>query len=130
MAIGAATVLAQSFPDNGIVRYQVTWGADPSGNVNGHQSAFAGISVGPLLHVQYTNFVQAPSDLYDVTLIDGNGIDHLQGLGTDLRNTAGMHTIVLPLLWSRDAAAGLDLVVTNAGVNTNGLMWLYYRLWA
>ena len=68
----------------------------------------------------------APTDLYDVTVTDPDGVDVLAALGANLSGTL---TVVKKHSDGLTAFAGqkLTLNVTNAGNAKGGVVILYYR---
>lgn len=71
-----------------------------------------------------------PSDLYDVTLLDTNGVDLLAGLGANLSNAAVSH--VCPLIGDGSTTNQrmaindtLELQVANAGNAKRGAVYVY-----
>lgn len=67
-----------------------------------------------------------PTDLYDVTITDPDGVDVLAGLGANLSNAA---TVVKTHADGLTAVSGqlLTLNVTNAGNAKGGVVILYLR---
>lgn len=67
-----------------------------------------------------------PTDLYDVTITDPDGVDVLAGLGANLSNAA---TVVKTHADGLTAVSGqlLTLNVTNAGNAKGGIVILYLR---
>lgn len=77
----------------------------------------------------------APSDLYDVTINDENGVDVLQGVGANLPQVAsGVGNYQVPItnagsggaVYLRNAT--LKLNITNAGNSKEGDLYLYVRM--
>lgn len=94
------------------VQYSVVWTSDVSGAVSGN--AFE-VTKGELQQVEFapgTGGTQ-PTDLYDVTLVSGNGNDLLRGSGANLSNTLTPGFTYSPRWFHRGGT--LDLVVANAG---------------
>lgn len=121
---GTATLTTEDV-GGGVTRYKVAWTSTAGGAVSGN--AFD-VKQGSLLGVK---FVPAsggtqPSDLYDVTLIDEDSVDLLDGNGSNLSNSAGAYFQWNPPLW-HDAEQQLDLVIANAGASKTGTFYLWVR---
>lgn len=67
----------------------------------------------------------APTDNYDVTLADDNGIDVLAGAGAD-RDTANTETVVSASLGAV-AGSKLTLSIAAAGNSKIGTVYIYIR---
>lgn len=67
----------------------------------------------------------APTDNYDVTLTDANGIDLLAGQGANLSatDTIVVTDDIVPLFGST-----LNLSVSNAGDSKGGLIYIYMKV--
>lgn len=124
-AVGTVTVTTTTLSDVRAVKYSLAWTSDASGNVNTNPQTFR---QGVLIQVKYipNGGGTAPTDLYDVTLTDPNGVDFLAGGGANLSATVSttVHP-ALPLLY--DGTVTLDLVVTNAGVSKGGTVNLWFQ---
>ena len=112
-------------PTDQINRVVVSWTSHTDGTADGTVN---GIN-GTILRVVTNPGAAAPTDGYDVTLTDEDGIDVLAGLGAD-RDTANSENIVpldvtsgLPFV----VAGALTLSVTNAGSQKNGTVSIYFR---
>ena len=108
------------------------WASDAAGAVNGTKTkALSGV-ISRVVFVPDSGGTQ-PTNLYDVTLEDEDGLDVLNGKGADLSNTTKSQTDV----GVTDGTAGnfsgmavdglLELKVTNAGNAKGGLVILYMR---
>lgn len=132
MAAGTLTVTSRLYTDARITKYTLDWVSDGSGDCNGHTTELAVIQPGYLRQIKFVpNTTDLPvSDLYDVTLLDGNGIDLLAGVGANLSGT--ISTFVVPTAQIfRDGESTLDLVVTNAASGIPfgaGVISLWFRL--
>jgi hypothetical protein len=114
----------------GIQRIDCAWTSDASGDVSGH--AFA-VPTGMLLQVKTVpDGTTAPSDNYDLTVVDGDGADLLGGSGADRDNAKA--EIIAPLLGDSttqnqrplvDGTDTLDVVVANAGDTKKGTVSLW-----
>lgn len=88
---------------------------------------------GRLLQLVTDPGATAPTDNYDITLVDGNGLDVLQGVGAN-RDTAT--TEVAPIVYAGtalhpvvDETDTLTLTITNNAVNSAAItITLYYAL--
>ena len=114
-----------------VKKLELDWLCDASGNVNGVDTE--AIS-GEILRVTFTpdGGGTAPTNLYDVTLDDEDGIDVLNGKGANLSNTTT--TSIAPLYGdgtttNRPVAVDgkLTLDVSNAGNAKGGIVAVYYR---
>lgn len=69
-----------------------------------------------------------PSDLYDVTITDADGVDVLAGYGADLNHDAAVDTRSSTLAGGlgigQVADSALTLAVTNAGAAKGGTIYL------
>ena len=128
---GACTVTTadQSVSDSGrftgATRYSLAWTSDAGGNVSGHAATIKRGSL-VLAKIVPATSIDAPTDRYDVTLVDADGVDVLGGLGADQAATAGAYYPLDPVLMF-DASQTLDLVVANAGNVKKGTMHLWVR---
>jgi hypothetical protein len=114
----------------GIQRINAAWTSDASGDVSGH--AFA-VPTGMLLQVKTVpDGTAAPSDGYDVTVVDADGADLLGGSGAD-RDTADAE-LIAPLLGDAttknqrplvDGTGTIDVVIANAGNAKKGIVSLW-----
>lgn len=125
--------VTESFQDHRTVRkLSLAWTSDASGAVSGTDSS---VVSGEILRVTFVPGAGAvqPTDLYDLTLLDEDGVDVLQGLGANLSNANT--TSVAPLLGDGTAADSvhvavdgpLSLVVAAAGNAKSGTLILYLR---
>lgn len=127
LAVGTVTVATTTVLGN-VDRYTITWVSSAGGAVSGN--AFT--PRGYLLEVKFvpaTGGTQ-PSDQYDVTLVDGDGVDVLTQGGTshgaNLSNASAsrvLFTTPVPL----DGSTTLDLVVANAGNAKGGTVVILVR---
>lgn len=101
------------------------WLSDADGDVSATHTTYLS---GQILRVVFDpdGGGTQPSDLYDVTLIDDNGVDVLDGLGANLSNATT--TSEVPVFETPAAIDDLlELVVANAGNAKGGLVILYMR---
>ena len=123
-AVGTVTVTPTPISDLSLTRYSFAWTSDGSGNVSGNAQTLA---PGLLFQIRFVpnGGGTAPTDLYDVTLVNANGIDFLAGVGANLSATVSTQTrVASPLIY--DGTGTLDLVVANAGATKGGtvVLWL------
>jgi hypothetical protein len=107
-------------------RYTIAWTSDAAGAVSGN--AFE-VRAGRLASVRFvpgSGGVQ-PTDLYDVTLIDTNSIDHLSGVGANLSNATSSLQQWDPQIF-QDGSRTFDLVVANAGNAKSGTVVLLVQV--
>jgi hypothetical protein len=115
-------------------KYTFAWTSDASGAVSGTLSEFIS---GTIVGVDFIPGAAAaqPSDAYDVTLLNGSGIDVLAGQGANLSNVNkssvcpgvpfkdGTTTSIAP----RPIDSELELRVANAGNAKSGTLILFVR---
>jgi len=111
------------------VEYTLDWLSDASGDVNSVNTA---IKEGIVVQVKYVpdSGGTQPSNLYDVTLEDSDGIDYLGGTGANLSNAVSMLAVPVMDLFSGAywwIGGNLELKVTNAGNAKGGQVILYMR---
>ena len=113
----------------GTTKYAIAWTSDASGGVSANTVA---VKTGRLHQVKFipAGGGNAPTDLYDVTLLDADGVDLLFGAGTD-RFTATSN-FAAPRIGS-GVNTGLVFIeggnvtptITNAGNVKQGTLVLY-----
>jgi hypothetical protein len=128
---GTVTLTGKPTSDNLIKKYEIDW----TSNAAGAAGETVGPFIGVLLRVVFNPGTAAPSDNYDVTLSDEDGVDVLSGLGAN-RDTSTTEEII-PLLNGSDGTnttplpraicGNLTLAVTNAGDSKTGKITLYMR---
>lgn len=128
-AAGTATV-TKTIPIVGVSRFSIAWTATAGGGVSANPFT---VPAGELLEAKFvpgTGGTQ-PSDLYDITLVDTDGVDVLAGNGGNLSNAAA--ALRVPLIGDGsgkthrvflDGTQQLDLVVANAGASKTGTVIL------
>lgn len=112
-------------------RVVLAWTSDASGNVNGNASNPIN---GTILKVEF-NPSGAPTDAYDLTLLDTAGVDVLAGQGVNLSGTVASAVIPgVPLKDGTTTSVGpcvvadtLTPTITNAGNAKSGQIILYVR---
>lgn len=105
-----------------ITKYTIVWTSDASGNVSANTVA---VRRGRLLQAKFAPGAggSQPTDLYDVTVADGDGVDVLAGAGANLSNAnASIVAPTAPLLLD---AGNLTPTVVNAGNAKSGTIALY-----
>jgi hypothetical protein len=125
-AVGTVTVTTTPLSDIRAVKYSLAWVSDGTGNVSANPQTFR---PGSLIQIKFIpdGGGTAPTALYDVTLVDANGLDYLGGTGSNLSATASTQTrVAAPLIY--DATGTLDLVVANAGAAKGGTVQLWFQI--
>jgi hypothetical protein len=125
-AVGTVTVTTTTLSDIRCTKYSLAWLSDGSGNVSANPQTFR---PGQLIQIKFIpdGGGTAPTALYDVTLVDANGINYLGGVGADLSATVSTQTrVAAPLIY--DATGTLDLVVANAGAAKGGTVQLWIQI--
>jgi len=115
--------------------YTFTWLSDADGDVNEPSTVKTDPMRGHIVRVDFmpnTGTTQ-PTSLYDVTLLDENGLDLLQGQGADLSNSA--NSSVVPGISITDGTTTgvrevivdgtMELRVANAGAAKTGTVIVY-----
>lgn len=93
----------------------MTWTADGAGAVSGHTFSLPN---GTLLTARIVPASPTPTDLYDVQLTDGSGLDLLAGTGANRSASVGEVLAWDPPLFQ--TGLSVDLVVSNAGASASG----------
>ena len=122
---GSVTVTTSDI-GNGITKYSVAWTASAGGAVSGN--AF-GIKTGRLLWAKFAPSDESatqPTNAYDVTLTDDDGVDLLRGLGANLSDSdETIQPAVSVDFISHIEGDNLDLVIANAGNAAEGRVDLF-----
>lgn len=126
LAAGTLTVTTTMYPglnSANRVRYALAWTSTAGGAVSGN--AFSTVR-GKLLSVKVVPGAAAeqPTDLYDVTLVDTNGIDLLNSEGLNESNALGEYIVFNPPIYL-DGTQTMDLVVANAGNAKTGIVYVW-----
>lgn len=122
MAAGAVVTTAQDCP-RAIRRIDFAWTSDGSGDVDVELELPAGFII--QAQVRPTGGATAPTDLYDLTLVDEHGADVLAAAGSNLSATlAEFVSFTYPGHYF-DGVAPLSLVVANAGNQKAGALTLW-----
>ncbi len=137
MATGTVIATRTDYPDKlqkPIARLVFAWTSSSGGAVSGTTTTVANGVVGRVSFVPGSGGSQ-PTDAYDVTLLDQDGLDVLAGRGANLSNAAASHvcpgvpitdgtsTGVVPVMLE----GTLELQVANAGNAKSGTVTLYLR---
>lgn len=87
--MAGSIVVTSVVADCGIqaIKYSVDWLSDAAGAVSGNSFDMGGGEILSVTFIPDGGGTQ-PTDLYDVTLLDGNGVDILSGLGANLSNVS------------------------------------------
>lgn len=105
-------------------KIQIDWTSDASGNATGTVKLY-----GYLLKVNTAPGAAAPTDLYDITLIDpdGTSLDALTGLVVDRSSTLSQvkYTTATSNSVPIFLAGDYTFTVANAGNAKNGTAWFY-----
>lgn len=127
MAGSSVTITRKKLGD--VVKLKFAWVSDDAaGNVTsastGNITPFEVTGVPMRLTTVPSGGGTAPTDKYDITIVDEDGVDVLNGLGADRSATLTQHkanTDGLVLC----AANNLTLTVANAGNSKAGTVYLY-----
>lgn len=125
-AVGTATWTAERALDrpSGIYALTVAWTSTAGGAVSANTKALTPAEILQVIFIPGAGGTQ-PSDLYDVTLNDVNGIDVLAGGGANLSNATAK--AVGGLHFFTDTSGTLDLVVSNAGSAKTGTAIVIFK---
>lgn len=131
---GTLTITDQNIggPTRPVRKVTLAWVATAGGAVSGNYTDYLS---GEIVRVVFDPGSPAPTNAYDVTLLDESGIDLLAGQGGNLSDTATTH--VVPGVPLKDGTTTstmpvqvddkLQLVVANAGSGGAGAVILYMR---
>ena len=121
-AAGTVTVTEETF--GSIKKIAWAWTSDGSGVVSGTLTTHAYTGALERL-VTDPDGTAAPTDNYDVTILDEDGTDILMGAGAD-RDTANIEQVLRTSL-GVVANDTLELRIAAAGAAKSGVVWLYLR---
>lgn len=123
VAVGTVTITEERF--GSIKKIKFAWTCDASGNVSG--TLTTGVYNGAIerLVTDPAAAGSAPTDNYDVTILDEDGTDVLMGAGAD-RDTANTEQVLRTSL-GVVANDTLELQIASAGNAKSGVVWLYLR---
>lgn len=126
---GTASVTVTKSVGGGVTKYSIAWTSDASGNVTGN--AFA-VRKGELVQAKFVPGAggTAPTDLYDIVIVDTDAVDVLFGAGANLSGT--LASIKSPVVannqrYVHDGSQNLDVQVSNAGNAKTGTVVLWVR---
>lgn len=111
-------------------RMCVYWTVSASGGVNGVTAPISGIIERYMIVPD--SGATGPTNLYDMTLVDDDGMDILNGQGANLGSnttykTHAQYGVTNGLPIAVDDGSGLYLSVTNAGPENAGHLVIWFR---
>lgn len=118
----AGTVVLTKDQQGPLTKYTLAWTSSAGGAVSGNPFAVHG-TLAQVRVVPNTGATQ-PSDQYDMTLVDANSIDVLDGEGANLSNSTGDIFLCDPLIF---VDTSLDLVIAAAGSAKTGTVEVWVR---
>jgi len=123
-AVAGSIVVTSAVLDSSTIRVSIAWTANASGAVT--ENLTPNIS-GRLFQAKFAPGTggDAPDAGYDVTLLDGDGVDVLIGGGANLGAATSTIVQILPPVYL-DAQA-LQPVVANAGSTNKGTLVLWVQ---
>lgn len=121
-AVGTATVTVTGL-GGAVTKYAVAWTSTAGGAVD--TNAF-NVVRGHLVQVKFTPGTGGtqPTDLYDVTLVDADSVDVLNGGGMNLSNATSKYVLADPRVYL-DGTSTLDVVIANAGASKTGTVVIW-----
>jgi hypothetical protein len=122
MAGSSVTITRKRLGD--VIKLKFAWVSDDAAGTASGATSFEVVGVPQHFTTVPSGGGTAPTDNYDITLKDEDGIDILNGLGADRSATLTQHKtgndgLVLT------AATALTLAVANAGNSKQGTAYLY-----
>lgn len=133
---GTVSFTDQNFTDKAsrpVRKFSINWTSDASGDVSGTQTAYLSGVIARVAFVPGSGG-SAPTNLYDVTLLDESGLDVLAGQGANLTTSASAVVPGVPLKDGTTTSVHpchiddkLELRVANAGNAKSGTVILYLR---
>lgn len=120
-AAGTVTVAEETF--GSVKKVAFTWTSSAGGAADGTTTAAYNGVIERLVTVPSGS--SAPTDNYDITIVDEDGTDVLMGSGQN-RDTSATEQVLASSL-GVVANDKLTLHVTNAGSATSGVVYLYVR---
>jgi hypothetical protein len=132
MAGTVTTTSSNAGPGDVIKKFTISWTSHTDGTATGNVDGFNGV----IMRVVTNPGSAAPTDNWDVTLTDEDGLDLLAAQGTDqdtanseqfcpgLAITDGTNTGVVPIAVN---SSTLALSVSGAGSAKTGTIVIYYR---
>lgn len=121
----AGTVTVTEYNTGSVRKVKFAWVSDAAGAADGATTRVYGGRVIYAIQIPDGGGTQ-PTNLYDVTVVDGDSIDVLKGLGADLSNAANTYKADSDGLGAVGGEA-LTLHVTNAGNAKGGKTILFIR---
>lgn len=122
--VGTLVVTSSTSVTAGITTYTLAWTSNAAGAVSGNPFT---IKRGYLVAAKIVpSAATAPTALYDVTLVDTDAVDVLNGLAADQSATVGRYFLFDPAMYY-DGSQQLDLVIANAGNAKLGTVTLWVR---
>ena len=131
-SITETKLVPTAFPKWDMHKITLTWVSDVNGNVNGIETTYP--LDGEIYRVAtIPSTTLPPTDAYDITLLDSDSLDVLQGIGADEPNTVSHQ--FCPSLASDDSNnislvavhGNLTLTVDNAGAAKSGKVIIYWK---
>lgn len=125
-AVGTNTIV---YDEVGTIQViEMDWLSDASGDVSGTYTVKANGIIEKVLFISDTGGT-APTDLYDVTLLDENSDDVLEGGGANIAiaSTPEAKVPVIGTYFKVAVNGKLQLVVANAGNAKGGEVHVYIR---
>lgn len=115
--VGTMTVPTHMHYAPSMSEYRTTWTASAGGIVSGINKTFG---TGYLVAVRIIPNLGGtqPTNLFDVTLLDSDGLDLLGGYGADCANTGPTQILLDPPVPVNGTS--LQVTVNNAGASTTG----------
>ena len=132
----SASIIRPQAPEAGVAMQPITkltiaWTSAADGSVNASVVDEWGETVkvsGILMRVvTIPSAVTAPTDQYDIQILDNNSVDILNGAGADRSDasTEQMCPLVSSAVEVTIAATTITLVIANAGDTKSGTVYLY-----
>ena len=127
MAVAGSIVVTTADRGDNVTEYLIAWTSDAAGAVTENPVA---VKSGKIIGVKFIpSAVTAPSAAYDVTVIDGESVDMVTGLGANLSATASTRPV--PLVNSTEKlffeGGNLTPTVANAGNAKLGTIILWVQ---
>jgi hypothetical protein len=127
MAVAGSIVVTTADRGDNVTEYSIAWTSDAAGAVTENPVA---VKSGKIIGVKFIpSAVTAPSAAYDVTVIDGESVDMVTGLGANLSATASTRSV--PLVNSTEKlffeGGNLTPTVANAGNAKLGTIILWVQ---
>ena len=106
-----------------VKQLKCAWTSDASGNVSGIASSRT-YDGQVLMVATVPSASAAPTDLYDLTVLDDNGLDVLAGAGVDRSATVTQYVVAS---LGAVAISTLTITIANAGISTQGTVYIWVR---